>query len=89
MIRTLTYLRCDRCPAEFDGCDCLGFANREANALAAARAGGWARMHGPADIVDLCPECYAAALLVGPDPITTETRRERESPPCWDVGSRV
>jgi hypothetical protein len=89
LIRTLTYLRCDRCPAELAGCDCLGFENRELNALATAREEGWHRLAMGDHALDLCLECYAAAVLAGPDPITTETRREREATPSWDVGSRV
>lgn len=92
MIRTLTLVRCDECPAELLGCDCIVNESRELTALAAARAEGWKRVPMGDHNLDLCPECYAAAVLAGrlPDPITpSETVRGPEAHPRRGVGSRV
>jgi hypothetical protein len=65
MIRTLTLVRCDSCPAELVGCNCLGAANREMNALAVAREEGWRRLPVGDRAADYCLDCFACLVLKG------------------------
>lgn len=57
MIQTRTEVRCDGCGTTVLG-DLDHHANREFNALAAARAEGWKRTWVGVSLRDLCPRCH-------------------------------
>ena len=64
MIRTLTLVRCDDCPAEAIGCT-EDNHSREATAMAAVRDVGFHRVWTEKGLTDLCLDCYAARFYTG------------------------